>query len=106
MMQRRTVLSGALLFGTMGVGSARAEKPQLPATVKSHQAPYPTMGTIERLDPELDKYLPADAKIEVLAEGFDWIEGPLWVKKGGYLLFSEIPFNSVYRWQEKKGVSV
>jgi gluconolactonase len=113
MVHRRTALSSALFLGSMGsLGAAFArparakDRPALPATVKSFEAPYPTLGSIERLDPALDKYLPPDAKIEKLAEGFDWIEGPLWVKSGGYLLFSEIPFNSVYRWQEKKGVSL
>jgi gluconolactonase len=80
--------------------------PAEPAPPKSLPAPYPSFGTIERLDPALDKLLPSDAKLEKLAEGFDWIEGPVWVKKGGYLLFSEIPLNTIYKWQDGKGVSV
>jgi gluconolactonase len=74
--------------------------------VKSHKAPYPTFGSVERVDPAIDKLLPADAAIEKLAEGFDWIESPLWVKKGGHLLFSEIPLNSIYKWEEGRGVSL
>lgn len=38
-----------------------------------------------------------DAKIEVLARGFKWTEGPLYVEKGDYLLFSDIPKNKVYK---------
>src|SRR5581483_12090926 len=55
-------------------------------------------GTIERLDPRLDQLLPAGAKLEKLAEGFRWTEGPVWVPhEGGYLLFSDVPANTVYR---------
>ncbi len=59
--------------------------------------------SIERLDPALDRLLAPDAKIEVLAQGHDWTEGPLWVKQGRYLLFSDIPKNSIYRWKEGEG---
>ena len=41
-----------------------------------------------------------------LAEGFDWSEGPVWVKDGGYLLFSDIPRNSVMKWKEGEGISL
>ncbi len=66
----------------------------------------PTMGTIHRNDPRLDELLSPGARIEVLAEGFDWSEGPLWVADGGYLLFSDIPKNTIYRWHETDGISV
>ena len=62
--------------------------------------------TIERLDPALDALVAPDAKIELLAEGFDWTEGPVWHKAGGYLLFSDIPRNTIHRWKEGQGVSV
>jgi gluconolactonase len=63
-------------------------------------------GRIERLDPALDALVPADAKVEVLAEGFDWTEGPVWRKSGGYLLFVDIPKNTIYQWKESGGLSV
>lgn len=59
--------------------------------------------SIERLDPALDRLIAPDAKIEVLAEGHDWTEGPVWIRRGGYLLFSDIPKNSIYRWKEGEG---
>ena len=46
----------------------------------------PTLGTIERLDPRLDQIVPKDARVERIAEGFDWSEGPVWDRRGGYLL--------------------
>ena len=52
--------------------------------------------------------VPADAKIEVLAGGFTWTEGPVWVEdeSGGYLLFSDIPRNSIFRWSEARGIDL
>ena len=63
-----------------------------------------TLGSIERKDPRLDPLIPKDAKIEVLAGGFKWTEGPLWDKKGGALLFTDIPNNRVMRWSPKDGL--
>jgi gluconolactonase len=68
--------------------------------------PGPTIGKIVRMDPRLDELIPADAQIEVLGSGFVWAEGPLWVRNGGFLLFSDIPRNSVMKWQEGAGVSL
>jgi gluconolactonase len=57
------------------------------------------LGTIVRLDPRLDAIVPKDAVVERLAEGYDWAEGPVWFADGGgYLLFSDVPKNTVYRW--------
>jgi gluconolactonase len=104
MLTRRTIIASAVLLPAAYALAATA--PTLPGGVKSHHAPYPTFGSVDRLDPALDKLLPAGAAIEKLAEGFDWIESPLWVGKGGYLLFSEIPLNSIYKWEEGQGVSL
>ena len=68
---------------------------------------YPILGRIHREDPRLDELIPRDAQIEVLSSGFDWTEGPVWVPdEGGFLLFSDIPRNSVMKWVEGKGVSL
>jgi gluconolactonase len=67
---------------------------------------FPTIGTIERLDDRLDRIVARDARMERLAEGFDWSEGPVWIRDGGYLLFSDVPQNTVFRWKEGQGVSV
>lgn len=70
------------------------------------QQSYPTIGQVVRLSPAFDELVPKDAKIEVLASGFEWTEGPAWVRNGGYLLFSDVPKNTVYKWKEKEGLSV
>jgi len=61
---------------------------------------------IDRLDPAFDAIVPVGAKIEKLAGGFDWVEGPLWRRDRGYLLFSDIPKNTVYKWKDGEGLSV
>lgn len=65
-----------------------------------------TVGAIERLDPAMDSLVPPDAVIEVLARGFDWAEGPVWVEDGAYLLFSDVPRNRIYRWKDGEGLDV
>jgi gluconolactonase len=59
-----------------------------------------------RLDAALDDIVPAHAHVEKLAEGFSFLEGPVWVRKGGYLLFSDIPANVIDKWTPDRKVSV
>lgn len=65
-----------------------------------------TIGTIHRDNQEINCLIPADAVIEILAEGFDWSEGPVWIKDGGYLLFNDIPQNTTFQWSEKNGLTI
>src|SRR5436309_15417978 len=67
---------------------------------------YPTLGRVIRDDSRIDALIPRDARIEVLASGFAWCEGPVWIKDGGYLLFSDIPRNSIMKWKEGAGISL
>ncbi len=64
------------------------------------------IGTVQVLDEALTSLVAADAQLEVLAEGFDWSEGPVWVNRGGFLLFSDVPTNRIYQWMEDSEVSV
>jgi gluconolactonase len=61
---------------------------------------------IQREDTGLDAIIAPNAKIEKLAGGFLFTEGPVWVRDGGYLLFSDPNNNLIYRWSEEDGVSV
>jgi gluconolactonase len=67
---------------------------------------YPTTGEIERLDPSLDSLISPEAKPEIIADGLDWSEGPLWIEKEQMLLFSDVPQNTIYKWTEQKGKEV
>ncbi|MEO6526758.1 MAG: SMP-30/gluconolactonase/LRE family protein [Gemmatimonadaceae bacterium] len=66
----------------------------------------PNPSSVERLDPALDALIPPNARVERLAGGFAWTEGPIWRRDKGYLLFSDIPNNTIYRWSERQGVTV
>jgi gluconolactonase len=66
----------------------------------------PVVGTVKREAPALDALVPRDATVERIAEGFTWSEGPVWVREGGYLLFSDVPENKMYRWREGEGASL
>jgi gluconolactonase len=59
---------------------------------------------VDRLDPAIAAIVPADARLERVADGFKWVEGPLWVK--GTLFFAEIPSNSIRRCTPGVGVSI
>ena len=65
----------------------------------------PPIGGVERADDRLDALVPPGADVEVLADGFEWAEGPVWVRDGDYLLFSDIPSNTIYRWDEADGLT-
>jgi gluconolactonase len=61
---------------------------------------------IQRLDPALDQLVPADAKLERVATGFNkWTEGPVWTH-AGTLLFAEIPANRIRIWSPGKGAQI
>ncbi len=61
---------------------------------------------IVRLDPRFDKLVPLNVNVERIVSGRTWVEGPVWNRKEKYLLFSDIPTNSIVKWQEGKGTSV
>lgn len=93
-----------LLLSAFVAALAFSQTPERPLILDTKN--FPALGRIIREDPRLDQLLAADARLEVVASGFDWTEGPAWDKQGGYLLFSDIPRNAVMKWQEGVGVSV
>ncbi|HEX6435266.1 MAG TPA: SMP-30/gluconolactonase/LRE family protein [Gemmatimonadales bacterium] len=68
-------------------------------------APEIAGGNVVRLDPALDRIVSPDARIERLAGGFQFTEGPVWHPEG-YLLFSDPNANTIYRWSPEGSVSV
>lgn len=68
----------------------------LATSLAAQTAPF--AGSIERLDPALDQLIAPEAKVEALASGFNWSEGPVW--KDGALIFSDVPVNTAYQWKE------
>ena len=62
------------------------------------------IGSVERLSPEIDNLIEKSAKIEILADGFEWSEGPVWSSHLNSVLFSDVPENVIYSWNEDKGL--
>ncbi|MBK5294115.1 MAG: SMP-30/gluconolactonase/LRE family protein [Acidobacteriia bacterium] len=77
----------AFLVGCAGPKPPEPEKPAAAPALK-----------VEMADAGLNKIVPAGAVYEKLGGGFDFTEGPVWAKAGGYLLFSDIPRNTIYKW--------
>jgi len=65
-----------------------------------------TTGSVERLSPKMDDIIPPGELPEIIAEGFEWSEGPVWLPEQDILLFSDIPNNSVFQWSEKDGLKL
>jgi len=99
-------LSLALILTLAGCAdppSGTGDRAQADDAAAEKRVAYETIGDIFRIDPALDSLIPADATIEVLAEGFEWAEGPVWISDGAYLLFSDVPTNTILRWKEGEG---
>lgn len=68
---------------------------------------YSTVGGLTAYAEGFDAVVAPDARIERLAEGFTWAEGPAWIADGaGYLLFTDVPENRIHRWSQADGLSV
>lgn len=65
-----------------------------------------TIGSIERLDSAVNSLISLDAKIEVLASGFEWAEGPLWLEEQQALIFTDVPTNKIWKWTEHDSLSL
>ena len=61
-------------------------------------------GTIERVAPEFDLLVPADATIEKLAGGFAFTEGPVWDRRNNELYFSDLSSNAIHTWSDAEGL--
>lgn len=83
-MKLRTLLAGAALALASPAAAAPSVEARLPAFAQ---------------------LVSRDAKVETVAEGLQWAEGPVWVAEGGYLLFSDVPKNRIYRWAPGAGAA-
>ncbi|MGO8758183.1 MAG: SMP-30/gluconolactonase/LRE family protein [Terracidiphilus sp.] len=88
-----------------------AQKPATPQPARAPSASpivstplQPTPLKIDRLDPAIARIVPAGAKLERIATGFTWVEGPVWFD--GSLFFADIPSNSIRRWTPGRATSI
>jgi gluconolactonase len=77
-----------------------------PKETKEAEQEIKTIGSIERIDPALNDLIKDDAVIEIISEGYDWSEGPLWIPNEKMLLWSDVPKNIVYKWTEENGTEI
>jgi gluconolactonase len=87
-------LAASLALVLLALGRARAE------------VPPPVAGRILKLSARLDRLVAPHAQLEKIADGFTWVEGPAWNRAQGFLVFSDIPRNAVYRWRPGLGVDL
>ena len=92
----------SILFAFFILLSCTAPKEKLTEASPKFQS----IGSVERLDSAINALIPADAKIEVLASGFEWAEGPLWLEEQQALIFTDVPTNTVWKWTEKDSLSL
>jgi gluconolactonase len=92
--RRNFIVSGSALAAIGAVSEAFAE------WEPSQRYPDPR---IRILDPSFSKYRLPLAKVERIAAGMRWCEGPAWFGDGRYLLWSDIPNNRIMRWDEETG---
>jgi gluconolactonase len=92
---KRTFLkTGAGLAALAAVPKAFAE------WQPSQRYPDPS---IRIIDPSFAKYRIAQTKVERIASGMRWCEGPVWIGDGRYLVWSDIPNNRMMKWDEETG---
>ena len=60
--------------------------------------------SIEIRDERIHEVVDPDSKLETLADGFGFTEGPIWHPKENHLTFSDIPQDTMYRWSQADGV--
>ena len=100
---RAAAIAAILLALGAGAAGALAAASALPAP---HALAFPAIGGVVRESPALDALIAPDARVEKLADGFTWAEGPVWVPADHALYFSDVPANAMYRWTEGGGASV
>ena len=91
-----------LLIAMYCVGCS-TEKRNTKDNVGSNQEEFQPF--IEQIEKELEAIIDPASRVEIIAEGYDWTEGPLWVDGIG-LLFSDIPPNTIYLWTEKEDIKL
>jgi gluconolactonase len=95
-----------LIFIISLIGTAISCKSKTPDQSARIQSPYQQTGSVERLDPQLYEIIDSTERPEILAGGFEWSEGPLWLSGQDKLIFSDVPKNVIYEWTERDSIKV
>lgn len=76
------------------------KKQEMAPETPSNDYPVLEAGKLEARSESFWELLPRDGKLEILASGHEWTEGPLWIASDSLLLYTDIPRNAVYGWRE------
>jgi gluconolactonase len=91
---------------TMTTAAGALLAPPLLSSFQENQPPrqtrYPDPSVVA-VDKRFEKYIMTTAGVERIWTGARWLEGPVWFGDGRYLLFSNIPENTILRWTEETG---
>ncbi len=93
-------LHAVLLSAVLSSGRTAAAQPQSAADAAAGSS-VPVK--LDRLDPAIDRIVPTDARLERIATGLTWVEGPVWAE--GSLFFADIPGNNIRKWTPGTGLS-
>ena len=90
----------------MAACNSQSDKTEKKDSVVTAPAVIESPRHISILDSEGLKLLDTTATIEVIAEGYKWTEGPVYVSDSDYLLFSDVPANRIYKWKQGNGAKI
>ena len=96
------ILAGMCIAACNTSGSGTSQE----TSAGTDQPEYEKTGSVLRLSPEIDRIIPPGETPEILASGFEWSEGPLWLPDQDMVIFSDIPNNSVFQWSETGGLKL
>ena len=99
-------LSALIIFFIMLTSCGQKSDEKKLGSLESIQDPATNSLSVERLDPRIDDIIAPGVLPEILADGFNWSEGPLWLAEEKILIFSDVPENTVYQWSESGGLTV
>jgi gluconolactonase len=89
----KTFIIAAITLALISCNSQQQSKTEAVNNIK--------IGIVERLDSAINEIIDADAQAEIISEGYEWSEGPLWVESEQMLLFSDVPRDTIFKWTEK-----
>ncbi|MBS1530355.1 MAG: SMP-30/gluconolactonase/LRE family protein [Bacteroidetes bacterium] len=97
---RKIAFAACLLLGTACHNTSNNNAATQPVNKE------PIKMKVQIFDPSALSIIDSNARIEVLDSGHKWTEGPVYVKDGDYVLFSDIPNNCIFKWKEGSGASL
>jgi len=99
---KKKLYLGLVALNALMLLQCKTEKKE--KSVKEQEKSYASRifeeGEIEAYEESLWSIIPEASVIEVIAEGHDWTEGPLWLPDQKMLLYTDIPRNAIYSWKE------